>query len=61
MGQVVDEHAAIVSAIEARDPAGAASAMAAHLEALRASIRDVRDLNPDYFVDGTLPVAALSV
>jgi hypothetical protein len=34
--------------------------MAAHLENLRASIGDVRDLNPDYFVDGGLPTAALS-
>jgi GntR family transcriptional regulator, rspAB operon transcriptional repressor len=52
MSQVVDEHAAIVAAIEAHDPDDAAAAMAAHLEALRASIGDVRDLNPDYFVDG---------
>jgi GntR family transcriptional regulator, rspAB operon transcriptional repressor len=51
MGQVVDEHSAIVAAIEAHDAEGAAAAMAAHLEALRASIGDVRDLNPDYFAD----------
>jgi DNA-binding GntR family transcriptional regulator len=58
MRRVLKEHAAIVAAIEAHDAPGAAAAMAAHLEALRASIGDVRDLNPDYFVDGSLPVAA---
>ena len=60
MRRVLKEHAAIVAAVEAHDAAGAAAAMAAHLEALRASIGDVRDLNPDFFVDGTLPVATLS-
>ncbi len=60
MRRVLKEHAAIVAAVEARDTQGAAAAMAAHLEALRASIGDVRDLNPDYFVDGTLPATALS-
>jgi GntR family transcriptional regulator, rspAB operon transcriptional repressor len=54
MRRVLDEHAAIVMAIEARDGAAAAAAMAAHLEGLRASIGDVRDLNPDYFVDESL-------
>jgi DNA-binding GntR family transcriptional regulator len=58
MRRVLEEHAVIVAAIEQRDGAGAAAAMAAHLERLRASIGDVRDLNPDYFVDGA--PAALS-
>jgi DNA-binding GntR family transcriptional regulator len=49
MSRVVDEHAAVVAAIAARDPAGAGAAMAAHLDGLSASIRDVRDLNPKYF------------
>jgi DNA-binding GntR family transcriptional regulator len=49
MSRVVDEHAAVVAAIVTRDPAGAAAAMAAHLDGLSASIRDVRDLNPKYF------------
>lgn len=52
MAQVVKEHRPIVAAIEARDPARAASAMARHLNSLRASIGDVRELNPNYFVDG---------
>src|SRR6202048_1987428 len=60
MRRVLAEHAAIVGASEAHDGPGAAAAMAAHLENLCASIRDVRDLNPDYFVDGSFPVAALS-
>ena len=60
MRRVLDEHAVIVAAIEARDGPAAAAAMAAHLERLRASIGDVRDLNPDYFVDGSFPIAALS-
>jgi DNA-binding GntR family transcriptional regulator len=55
MGRVLDEHKQVLAAIAAHDPDGAAAAMAAHLEALRASIGDVRDLNPDYFVDGSLP------
>jgi DNA-binding GntR family transcriptional regulator len=59
MKRVLAEHAAIVSAIEKHDGPGAAAAMAAHLENLRASIGDVRNLNPDYFVDG-VGVAALS-
>ena len=49
MGRVVAEHCAIVDAITARDPERAATAMAAHLDGLSASITDVRDLNPEYF------------
>jgi len=60
MRRVLGEHAAIVSAIEAHDPARAAAAMTAHLDGLAASIADVRDLNPDYFVDGGAPAKILS-
>jgi GntR family transcriptional regulator, rspAB operon transcriptional repressor len=60
MKRVLAEHAAIVAAIEKHDGLGAAAAMAAHLENLRASIGDVRDLNPNYFVDRAMPVAAAS-
>jgi len=49
MNRVVDEHAAVVAAIAAHDGAAASAAMAAHLDGLSASIRDVRDLNPKYF------------
>jgi GntR family transcriptional regulator, rspAB operon transcriptional repressor len=59
MRRVLAEHAAIVAAIEKHDAPAAAASMAAHLENLRASITDVRDLNPGYFVDAA-PVATLS-
>ena len=42
MRLVLDEHRAIVAAIEARDGAGAAAAMSVHLDGLSASIGDVR-------------------
>jgi len=60
MRRVIEEHAAIIAAIEAHDGTAAAAAIAAHLENLRASIGDVRDLNPDYFVDRPLPAGTLS-
>ena len=49
MTSVVEEHAAVVEAIAAHDADGAAAAMTAHLDGLSASIRAVRDLNPQYF------------
>lgn len=52
MSRVLKEHGAIVAAIEARDPERAAAAMLKHLDGLAASIGDIRDLNPEYFVDG---------
>lgn len=52
MSQVLDEHAAVVEAVESHHAERAAAAMAAHLEALSASIADVRELNPNYFIDG---------
>jgi DNA-binding GntR family transcriptional regulator len=57
MRLVLDEHRAIVAAIEARDGVGAAAAMSVHLDGLSASIGDVRDLNPNYFIDGPRPLA----
>jgi DNA-binding GntR family transcriptional regulator len=57
MVQVVKEHKRIVAAIEARDPERAAAAIAAHLDYLRATIGDVRDLNPEYFEPAS-PAAA---
>ena len=50
MRMVLDEHAAIIAAIAARDPARAGAAMTAHLDGLQASIANMRDLNPGYFV-----------
>jgi DNA-binding GntR family transcriptional regulator len=57
---VLDEHAAIIAAVAARDPARASAAMTAHLEGLQASIVNVRDLNPDYFIDEAPARAALA-
>ena len=58
MGRVVDEHAGVVAAMATGDPDKASAAMAAHLNGLSASIRDVRDLNPDYFDLGQPHVVA---
>ena len=58
MSEVVKEHKLIVAAIAAHDPARAASAMAAHLDGLRASIGSVRDLNPNYFVEAATEEAS---
>jgi len=58
MGRVVDEHAAVVAGIAAGNPDKASAAMAAHLDGLSTSMRDVRDLNPDYFDTGPAGHAA---
>jgi DNA-binding GntR family transcriptional regulator len=52
MRHTADEHAAVVTAIEAGDAARAAASMGAHVHALQASIGDLRDLNPSFFVEG---------
>lgn len=49
MEMALAEHAAIVTAIAARDTAAAAAAMARHLEGLSGSLSTIRDLNPQYF------------
>lgn len=51
MLRVIEEHAAIVKAIEARDSARAAALMNAHLSQLITDIEGIKDLNPDYFID----------
>jgi DNA-binding GntR family transcriptional regulator len=51
MERVVCEHARILMGVEAGDAAGAAAAMAAHLDGLAADIPDIRRLNPSYFVE----------
>jgi len=52
MGHVIGEHAAIVEAIAAHDPALAEARMAAHLDGLQARIGDIRGATP-YFFSGT--------
>jgi DNA-binding GntR family transcriptional regulator len=60
MQLVIEEHRPIVQAIEAHDPPRAVTSMIAHLDGLRAGIGDVRDLNPEYFVDALPPSAAMA-
>jgi DNA-binding GntR family transcriptional regulator len=49
MGQVIAEHEAILTAIEAHDPAAAGIAMERHLERLLGDISATQTVNPDYF------------
>jgi DNA-binding GntR family transcriptional regulator len=58
MHLVIEQHRPIVEAIAAHDPTRAVASMIAHLDDLRAGIGDVRDLNPEYFVDALPPPSA---
>ena len=49
MTEVIDEHAVILSAIEAHDATGAAIAMGKHLERLLSDIASIQNINPDLF------------
>jgi DNA-binding GntR family transcriptional regulator len=49
MTQVITEHETILSAIEARDAAGAAIAMGEHLERLLRDIAAIQNINPELF------------
>jgi GntR family transcriptional regulator, rspAB operon transcriptional repressor len=51
MTRVVEEHGAIVAAIEAHDPERAVRMMRFHLDGLDASIEDIRNLAPDFFIE----------
>jgi len=51
MARVIEEHAAIVAAIEDHDAERAAAAMEKHLDALRISMEDIRRMNPDFFYE----------
>jgi DNA-binding GntR family transcriptional regulator len=51
MARVVEEHAAVVAAIEKHDADGAAAAMDGHLDGLRISMADIRRMNPDFFYE----------
>lgn len=51
MGRVIKEHAAIATALEKRDADRALAAMRGHLEGLEHSLPNIRDLNPDFFVE----------
>jgi DNA-binding GntR family transcriptional regulator len=49
IAQVITEHEAILSAIEARDPSAAGIAMDHHLERLLDNIYATQSINPDFF------------
>jgi DNA-binding GntR family transcriptional regulator len=49
ISRVIAEHEAILGAIEARDPAGARSAMEIHLESLLDNISATQSINPEFF------------
>lgn len=50
MSMVIEEHAAVVDAIEARDAEQASAAMEHHLTGLHLHIKNVVDSHPDYFI-----------
>ena len=49
IAQVIAEHEAILTAIEAHDPAGAGIAMDHHLERLLDNIYATQSINPEFF------------
>jgi GntR family transcriptional regulator, rspAB operon transcriptional repressor len=49
MAEVIAEHEPILTAIEARDPVGAGTAMGRHLERLLADISATQNINPEFF------------
>jgi DNA-binding GntR family transcriptional regulator len=49
MAEVIAEHEPILTAIEARDPVGAGTAMGRHLERLLADISATQIINPEFF------------
>lgn len=51
IGRVIQEHAAVLTALEQHDPDRAAAAIHRHLDGLRASLPDIRNLNPDFFAE----------
>ena len=53
MADAIAEHAAILAAIEARDPARARLAMEAHLERLLRDISATQSINPEFFEPGS--------
>ena len=48
---VIEEHEAVLEAIERHDPDRAVEAMDRHIEALEIAVDEIRRLNPSYFVD----------
>ncbi|MBX3454472.1 GntR family transcriptional regulator [Ferrovibrio sp.] len=50
IGRAIEEHAAVAEALERHDAAAALAAMNFHLGGLEASLPDLRQQNPDYFI-----------
>ena len=59
MACVVEEHAAVVDAVEEHDANRAAKAMENHLEGLSVSMQDIRRINPDFFYEDLHSEASL--
>jgi DNA-binding GntR family transcriptional regulator len=51
IARVIEEHAAVVTAIAQHDSPRAATAMGHHLDGLRISMGDIRRMNPDFFYE----------
>jgi len=51
IARVIEEHAAVVTAIAQHDGHRAAIAMGHHLDGLRISMGDIRRMNPDFFYE----------
>lgn len=51
MSNVIKEHAAVAAALEKGDADRAVAAMRGHLEGLEHSLPNIRDLNPEFFVE----------
>jgi DNA-binding GntR family transcriptional regulator len=49
MKRVLQEHAAVATALAGRDAERAARAMGHHLDGLQSSLPDIRKINPDFF------------
>ena len=52
MQRVVREHAAVVGAIKEQEPQEAARRMALHLDALLVDLKNLQNLEPEYFSNG---------
>ena len=51
IARVIEEHAAVVTAIAQHDGPRASTAMGHHLDGLRISMGDIRRMNPDFFYE----------
>ena len=51
IARVIDEHAAVVTAIAQHNADRATAAMGHHLDGLRISMEDIRKMNPDFFYE----------